>query len=120
MKKMNWIGFTKIKNGTGNGPNKTKQLKEIIKMENTTYSIINYFDVWGNKKDGWEVNNLCKEDFTITISDNATTKEIIQALKEEGFLAKHCRENMFEVYNDIHFIEFFRKNGSPVFRLESF
>lgn len=26
-----------------------------------TYSLINYFDVWGNAKDGWEVNNLCTE-----------------------------------------------------------
>ena len=41
-----------------------------------TYSLINYFDVWGNAKDGWEVNNLCTEKTGITITDDATDKDM--------------------------------------------
>ena len=42
-----------------------------------TYSLVNYFDVWGNAKDGWEV----------TITDDATDKEILDYLVQIGFLA---------------------------------
>lgn len=52
-----------------------------------TYSLINYFDVWGNAKDGWEVNNLCTEKTGITITDDATDKEILDYLVHVGFLA---------------------------------
>ena len=51
-----------------------------------TYSLINYFDVWGNVKDGWDVNNLCTEKTGITITDNASNKEILDYLVRIGFL----------------------------------
>lgn len=85
--------------------------------EREIYRVVDYFDVWGNPKDGFEVNNLATVG-EIEVKDYTDTKEIIQALKELGFLAKHVRTNMFEVLNDYEFIEFFRKNGKPVFRLE--
>lgn len=50
------------------------------------YSLINYFDVWGNAKDGYEVNNLCIEKTGITITDDATDKEILDYLVQIGFL----------------------------------
>lgn len=50
------------------------------------YSLINYFDVWGNDKDGYEVNNLCVEKTGITISYDATEKEILDYLVQIGFL----------------------------------
>ena len=52
-----------------------------------TYSLINYFDVWGNAKDDWEVNNLCTEKTGITITEDATDKEILDYLVQIGFLA---------------------------------
>ena len=50
------------------------------------YSLINYFGVWGNKKDGWEVNNLCTEETGIVIADDASDKEILNYLVQIGFL----------------------------------
>ena len=50
------------------------------------YSLINYFDVWGNDKDGYEVNNLCVEKTGITIAYDATEKEILDYLVQIGFL----------------------------------
>lgn len=82
-----------------------------------TYKVVHYFDVWGNAKDGFEVNNLA-EVGEITVEDYTSVKEIIQALKAIDFLAPHVRTNMFEVYNDYEMIEFSRKNGKPFFRLE--
>ena len=52
----------------------------------TTYSLRNYFDVWGNEKDGWEVNNSCIEFDDLNISDDATEKEILKYLKDINFL----------------------------------
>ena len=50
------------------------------------YTLVNYFDVWGNAKDGWEVNNECVEAYDIQISDDATEKEILQYLVSIEFL----------------------------------
>lgn len=53
--------------------------------EYNTYDLIDYFDVWGNEEDGWEVNNQCKVD-EITISDDVTDEEILKYLKDIGYL----------------------------------
>lgn len=57
----------------------------------TVYSLRNYFDVWGNEKDGWEVNNSCIEFDDLHISDDATEKEILKYLKDINFLATDDR-----------------------------
>ena len=50
------------------------------------WRLINYFDVWGNEKDGWDINN-CRVEFSdLVIADDATNKEILNYLKEIGFL----------------------------------
>lgn len=51
-----------------------------------TYTLINYFDVWGNEVDGYEVNNQCVEAKDIVIADDATDKEVLNKLVEMGFL----------------------------------
>ena len=59
--------------------------------ETTTYSLRNYFDVWGNAKDGWEVNNSCIEFDDLNITDDATEKDILKYLKKIGFLSTDDR-----------------------------
>ena len=57
-------------------------------MVNTnTFTLTNYFDVWGNAKDGWEVNNQCIEADDLVIADDASPKEICQGLKRINMLA---------------------------------
>jgi ribosomal protein L31 len=54
--------------------------------------VTNYFDVWGNKKEGFEVNNQCHDYYT-TKSKLETRKQILQFLKRINFLKKSVREN---------------------------
>lgn len=51
-----------------------------------SYTLINYFDVWGNEKDGWEVNNQCVEFEDLNLADDVTDKEICEYLKANGYL----------------------------------
>ncbi len=51
------------------------------------YRLVNYFDVWGNAKDGWEVNNQCIEFDDLWITDDTTEKEILKYLMDIHFLS---------------------------------
>ena len=41
----------------------------------TKWEVIDYFDVWGNPINGWEVNNQSIRG-ELTLSDNATEKNV--------------------------------------------
>lgn len=46
--------------------------------------LVNYFDVWGNEVDGWQVNDLCAEwERHVPDLEDAT---LLQLLVAEGFL----------------------------------
>lgn len=51
-----------------------------------TYTLYNYFDVWGNEIDGYEVNNwdILFDDWYIT--NDATKQDILDYLYENGYL----------------------------------
>lgn len=86
--------------------------------ENSKHRIVNYFDVWGNSKDGYEVNNMCEEG-VITLHMNATNEDVLKALKKFGFLKKHVRMNMIQfegAYMDIWEIN--DSKGKPICRVE--
>jgi len=48
--------------------------------------IVNYFDVWGNSEEGYEVNESCVEETGIYIADDDTDEIIIQKLVDMGLL----------------------------------
>lgn len=83
------------------------------------YDLINYFDVWGNEEDGWDVNDLSRDETDIYISDDLTDEEIVDYLIDEvGFLSPQARGNV-EVWNDGDMIEFsVASTGEPLGRLE--
>jgi hypothetical protein len=82
------------------------------------YRVINYFDVWGNEEDGWEVNNLCSEGY-IELKDYTDKNEIIDALQEMNLLNEKASADTVHFYNDYEMIELFEEaNGRPLFRLE--
>lgn len=84
-----------------------------------TYTLIDYFDVWGNAEEGWEVNNL-QSITQIEVSEDATDLEIIKKLIDIDYLQDSARE-LVEISNqgDEHFLEFFEKeSGRPLCRLE--
>ncbi len=49
------------------------------------YEVMNYFDVWGNAKEGWEVNDQFYEG-TMEFPEHPTDKEICDVLKNNGLL----------------------------------
>lgn len=58
------------------------------------YTLRNYFDVWGNAKEGWEVNNSCIEFNDLNITDDATEKDILKYLVQIGFLVTSDRRKV--------------------------
>jgi hypothetical protein len=78
------------------------------------------YEVWGNKKDGFEINNLFRVVKGIEINDNDTDKDIVKKLKEVGYLHKYVRMNQMTIENYSEgMIEFYeRKDYKPSFRLE--
>ena len=85
------------------------------------FTLVNYFDVWGNPEDGWEVNNLCKERENLRISNTATQSDILALLKGVGFIQEQVNldDVNFSVW-DKDMIELEQaSDGRPLCRLES-
>lgn len=84
-----------------------------------TYSLINYFDVWGDTIDGWEVNDLCIEKTGITITDDASEKEILNYLVQIGFLnTSDMRRVMIDMSDDDMMEIYAIKGMKPLGRLQ--
>lgn len=63
------------------------------------YDVINY-DVLGNPKDGYEVNDAHYTGLTITVNDDDTDADVIKALQNVGFLKDGLHRSKFEVDGD--------------------
>lgn len=82
-----------------------------------TWTLINYFDVWGNEVDGYEVNNQCVEAEDIIIADDATDADIINYLQLAGYLNTN-ETGLFEVEDNGDFIEIcVKETGMPLYSL---
>ena len=82
-----------------------------------TWTLINHFDVWGNKKDGYEVNNQCVEFDDLYLADDITPKEICKYLKLINMLATSDMRRL-EVIDSGNLIEINeKKTGCPLFSL---
>ena len=84
------------------------------------YRLVNFFDVWGGEKDGWEINNQCIEGEDFHIDESATKKEICEYLKSAGFLKT---SDMRQLYVDCAAydgcIEIYQRKGMmPLFAFE--
>jgi hypothetical protein len=91
--------------------------RELISMVEAT--LVNYFDVWGNKKDGWEINNLCTEGI-IELPENFDKKDIVKSLKEFGFFKNTVRLNMLDIEDCYPYYEICHKADGykPICRIE--
>ena len=81
------------------------------------WRLINYFDVWGNASDGYEVNDSYVEREHIEIKENATNKEIRQYLKAIGFITTSNGKQILLSDNG-DWIEIETAEGFPLGRLE--
>jgi len=54
--------------------------------------LTNYFDVWGNKKDGWEVNDACIE-WDDVWTNELDDRTLLNILKSTEFLRENVKIN---------------------------
>ena len=82
-------------------------------------TLINYFDVWGNQEDGYEVNNLCKEG-TVELNEDFTNADLLLELQDVGFLNEHATVEKveFEDLGDFGVEFFVKETGCPIGRIE--
>lgn len=84
------------------------------------YDLVNYHDVWFNSDENtWDINNLCKEDVEIELTENYTSADILQALKNIKFLKDSVTLDDIDIQDDYEMIEIYQAdNAMPVCRLE--
>ena len=69
------------------------------------------YDVWGNKKDGYEVNNVFRSSDYAYIPDSIVTdKDLIVYLKKEGFIRLGIRVASINIDSDEDVIYFSYKD----------
>ena len=82
-----------------------------------TYTLINYFDVIGNLRDGYEINNQCIECNDLYLSDDCADKDIILYLYKQGYLTT-CDMRKVGVDSDGDLIEIYaKKTHFPLYGL---
>jgi hypothetical protein len=72
------------------GHARKKNVRKGYKGEMHEYEV-HPLDVWGNKKEGFSVNDVYPSRGRISIPEDATNDEIIAALKKEGFINRNIR-----------------------------
>lgn len=80
--------------------------------------LTDYFDVWGNEIDGFEVNNLSHEVHE-SESDimNYDDKQVLAWLKDIGYLKKEVTLDEIAINNCSDLIELEMLNGYPIGRI---
>lgn len=83
------------------------------------YKLIDYFDVWGNATDGWEVNDLTTVEDDIILAEDLTDEEIIDFLIQIEYLKPEAKGNVYLESQDNEMIEIVQtKDDCPIGRLE--
>lgn len=71
------------------------------------------YDVWGNKKDGFEVNQVFYTDEYVNIPNVVKSdKALITYLKNQGFIKSSAKRNLIELDGHEDII-YFSYNGKP-------
>ena len=82
-----------------------------------TIEVTNYFDVWGNKKDGWEINNWCIEKYNCRKFDMWDDKKLLRFMKKFGLINKNVRTTQIEFgkYCGNCIVLNVKKDGMPLY-----
>ena len=100
------------KEGCGSKKKSTKEGIGVgVKDSGKYYELVDYFDVWGNEEDGWEVNNQTVWDGAddIYMSADTTETELIDYLKSIRYLDDNVKESdLYIDWGDGDFIEIFK------------
>ena len=66
----------------------------------TVYNV-HGLDVWGNAREGFWTNDVYPSQGKVTIYDDATDKEIVQALKREGYIDSKIRFSSVKIDGEL-------------------
>ena len=80
--------------------------------------VTDFFDVWGNSHDGWEVNNLCRNVYNTRYKlDNR--KSCLKFLKSIEYLNLYVKEaSIYWEYIDNGYTLYQAKDGMPLCTVE--
>lgn len=79
------------------------------------------FDLWGNSKDGYEINDMYTLERDIVISDEIINddKLLIKALKKLGFIKKTAKNSKFIIDGEPAYSLYIDYYDMPVFELRT-
>ena len=85
------------------------------------------YDVWGNDKDGYEVNDIYAaligsslfncENVYIDVLESDTDKQIVQKLKKSGWMKKTVKDSKVSIDGEIEYQLFIDYCGRPACEL---
>lgn len=75
------------------------------------------YDVWGNARDGYEINNLFRTETIIGVEMGIDDGALVKRLKEEKLIRKGIHKSSIEFESDGEVLYVIYK-GKPVFELE--
>lgn len=95
--------------------------RSVRNSDSVTFKVYT-LDVWGNAKDGYEVNDRSYTGSKVTLSSSGTKADLLRALKDEGLVKKTARVAQMEV-DDSNWPYFVSvdaaKTSKPIFQLTS-
>lgn len=80
------------------------------------YRLYNY-DVWGNAKDGYDVNNVFNTGEVYELDDTWTDKQIISELKKQGAINKRAKNSLIRIDGEFEYSLYFEYKDKPEFEL---
>lgn len=91
----------------------------MMESELMKFQVVDYYDVWGNETDGWDVNGVSREDYYIDLVFDNTDDEIIEKLVEVRYLSVDAVDHVNVDWLDDTMIELtVKEDGFPLGRLE--
>lgn len=92
-----------------------------LRMRGAKPKLVTYnvhpLDVWGNARDGWQVNDIYPSDGTIEVPEDATNKEIVTALKKEGLIKPNIHASSIEIDGEVGYTMNLEYRGKPAYEL---
>ncbi len=79
---------------------------------------IQSLDVWGNAKEGYEVNQSFNTNRYVELPEHPDNDDIIKALQKAGEIKKGVRRNLFEVDGESAYTLYISYKGRPEMHLE--
>lgn len=75
------------------------------------------YDVWGNSRDGYEVNNVFRTGGVYELDDAWTDLQIIKELKKQGAIRKSVKNSLVRIDGEFEYSLYFEYRNKPEFEL---